>query len=229
VMEAMKGAERVPNVKTDIIHLSEYKIEPCRACSSKTGQLICGKMKECACKDDMNKILYDKLLEADGMVIGSPVYFGTMSAQLKSFFDRTAWLKMGKFWALRDKVGGALSIGFGRHGGQEITLMAINAFFFIHGMIIVGDRCPVKRDWEEFGGVSSGVPYNKASVVRGRAHFAAGWADSPYGLLGKDSQGIVNSQGLGEHVAEVSVWVKEHRPPLETMEYYATDESLKYE
>jgi multimeric flavodoxin WrbA len=220
VREAMKGAERVPNVTTEILHLADYEIHPCRACSNSKGQLICGNMKECPCKDDMNRILYEKLVNADGMVIGSPVYFGTMTGQLKSFLDRTAWLKMRKFWALRDKVGGAVTIAFGRHGGQEITLMAINAFFFIHGMIIVGDRCPVKRDYDEYGSMTSDTPYINASIVRGKAHFAGAWADSPYGLVEKDKQGLINAQGVGEHVAEVSKWVKENRPKIQRINYY---------
>ena len=89
----------------------------------------------------MSKIIIPQLLESDGIVIGSPVYFNNVSAQAKAFIDRT-WCIRGK---LRNKIGGAIVVG--RRYGAESAITAINAFFLKHEMI------PANRGvcswWEE--------------------------------------------------------------------------------
>lgn len=80
---------------------------------------------------------YDLLRDADALVVGSPVYFGTLSAQLKAFFDKSRLLRKEK--ALLGKPGGALSVGNARFGGQETTVRAMHDILLVHGMRIVGD------------------------------------------------------------------------------------------
>lgn len=80
---------------------------------------------------------YDLLRKADGIVFGSPVYFGTVSGQLKAFFDKSRKLRGEK--ALYNKVGAGVTVGNARYGGQETTLRALHDIMFVHGMIIVGD------------------------------------------------------------------------------------------
>jgi multimeric flavodoxin WrbA len=77
-----KGAKSV-GVKVETIYLQGLNIAPCRSCYA------CQKKKSrgCAIKDDM-QALYPKLLAADAWVIASPVYWFTMSAQIKIFMDR---------------------------------------------------------------------------------------------------------------------------------------------
>lgn len=77
------------------------------------------------------------LREADGILVGSPVYFGTVSAQLKSFWDKTRLLRSEK--SLLNVVGGVLAVGASRFGGQETTVRAIQDMMFCQGMIVVGD------------------------------------------------------------------------------------------
>jgi multimeric flavodoxin WrbA len=113
------------------IFLSEHKISPCIDCG------VCKEKKECSIKDGMNKIL-TLLEDADGIIISSPVYFGSMSAQLKALFDRTLILRRGGS-LLKNKVGAAIAVGNSRNGGQEKTLSTIHDWMNIHGMIIVGD------------------------------------------------------------------------------------------
>jgi len=69
------------------------------------------------------------LLKADGIVLGSPVFFNNVSAQLKAFIDRT-WSIKG---SLRNKIGGAVVVG--RRDGAESAITAIHAFFLKHEMI----------------------------------------------------------------------------------------------
>lgn len=101
----------------------------CTACSSPcTGKCYEGKPLQEA---------YDLLSRADGILMGSPVYFASVSGQLKAFWDKTRLLRTQK--RLLNVVGGALSVGASRFGGQEATLRTIHDIFLVHGMIIVGD------------------------------------------------------------------------------------------
>jgi len=79
----------------------------------------------------------ERISEADGLLVASPVYFGNVSAQLKSFWDKTRRLRREK--RLLNIVGGALSVGASRFGGQETALRAIHSMMLIQGMILVGD------------------------------------------------------------------------------------------
>ena len=80
---------------------------------------------------------FELIKKADGFVIGSPSYFGTVSAQLKAFFDKSRLLRGEK--ALYNKVGGAVTVGAARFGGQETTIKAIHDIMLVQGMLIVGD------------------------------------------------------------------------------------------
>lgn len=77
----VKGASA--NNKVEIISIQDYKVNPCSACN------MCFKNENNACvqKDDMTKI-YQKLNDADMIVIASPVYFYGLSSQLKAIIDR---------------------------------------------------------------------------------------------------------------------------------------------
>lgn len=123
----------------DKILLSEAKVDFCSDCGD------CSKGKSCPKEDDMTKIL-SSLEKADGIIIASPVYFGSVTAQLKAVFDRTIPLRRQGF-RLKDKVGCAISVGGARNGGQEKTLETVHAWMHIHGMIVVGDDA-------HFGGIA---------------------------------------------------------------------------
>lgn len=121
------------------ISLASASISPCTDCH------VCKKRKTCSIDDDMTEI--NEILEsADGIIVSSPVFFGTLSAQLKIMFDRTLPLRRNNF-LLKNKVGAALAVGATRNGGQEYTIWSIHAWMHIHGMIVVGDN-------SHFGGIT---------------------------------------------------------------------------
>jgi len=107
------------------IKLSDYNIDPCNACWA------CQKIGKCIIEDDMTKKIIPLLLQSDGIVLGSPVFFNNVSAQTKAFMDRT-WCIKGE---LRNKIGGAIVVG--RKYGSESAITAINAFFLKHEMFPV--------------------------------------------------------------------------------------------
>jgi len=109
----------------EFIKLADYHIEPCKSCRD------CRRTGKCLIHDDMQKIIIPKILKCDGMVLGSPVYFNNVSAQMKSFMDRTHSL----VGLLKNKVGGAVVVG--RRYGAENAITAINAFFLKHEIIPV--------------------------------------------------------------------------------------------
>lgn len=80
---------------------------------------------------------YELIRKADGVIMGSPTYFGTVSAQLKAFFDKTRKLRR-EFW-LYNKVGAGVTVGGSKYGGQEATIKSIHDIMLVQGMLIVGD------------------------------------------------------------------------------------------
>ena len=76
----------------------------------------------------------DDLLSADGVIFGSPTYFGTMAAEIKSFLDES----VKHFGKLNGKIGGAFSSSALLGGGNETTVLDILKALLIHGMIIQG-------------------------------------------------------------------------------------------
>ena len=127
-----KALETIESCKTEYISLAEDEIKPCNSCNA------CKEKPECVIKDGMEKI-YKLLRETDGIIIGSPVYFGNMSAQCKALIDRTLVLRRHKM-ALKNKVLGVLAVGRSRNGGQELTAISIHNAFLIHECIIVSDQ-----------------------------------------------------------------------------------------
>ena len=109
--------------------LSKLKLPYCVCCSPKCNR-SCYKGTEF-------EELFEKCVEADGIIFGSPVYFGSMSAQLKCFFDKTRDLRAKK--AFVGKVASAVSVGATKYGGQQSTLRAIQDCLMVLGFTIVGD------------------------------------------------------------------------------------------
>ncbi|MFZ5648684.1 MAG: flavodoxin family protein [Bacillota bacterium] len=109
--------------------MAEIKKPFCVACSNPcSGRCYAGTRLE---------ETYDLLSRADGIIVGSPVYFCTVSGQMKAFWDKTRKLRSNK--ALLNTIGGALTVGGARFGGQETTLRAIHDIMLCHGMTVVGD------------------------------------------------------------------------------------------
>jgi NAD(P)H dehydrogenase (quinone) len=77
----------------------------------------------------------EAIVDYDAIILGSPVYFGTCSAEMKRFIDGTVRVR-GK---LVDKIGAAFTTSGGRTGGKETTIFSILQAMFIHGMVVIGD------------------------------------------------------------------------------------------
>jgi NAD(P)H-dependent FMN reductase len=119
VNEALEYAGERYGVATDYFTVHKKTIGFCKHCD------FCIRKKQgCVIDDDMGE-LYPKLLQADAWILGSPVYQGQVSGQLKAVLDRCRALVARDAHAFRDKVGGGICVGGDRSGGQEPALQAL--------------------------------------------------------------------------------------------------------
>ncbi|MFC2010466.1 flavodoxin family protein [Chloroflexota bacterium] len=124
VAEALDGA-RSEGGEVELYSLAGKEIKPCDGCNS------CHKTGKCHINDDMQAI-YPKLLEADGIIFGTPVYFHAMTAQAKALIDRTFVLRHPSI-GLASKVGGVIAVA-GRLGIID-TLKSLYFYFAYNHMI----------------------------------------------------------------------------------------------
>lgn len=99
--EALKGA-RQEGADVELYSVSGKNIGPCEAC------LTCRKTGKCRIDDDMQD-LYEKLLKADGIIFGTPIYLYAMTAQTKAIMDRTFALNHDQT-SLANKIGGVVVV-----------------------------------------------------------------------------------------------------------------------
>ena len=83
----------------------------------------------------VNEVTKDDFLQSDGIIAGSPVYFGTMAAELKAVFDKFVGIRS----QMGDKIGAAFATSGDPSGGKETTIISIIQALLIYGMIVVGD------------------------------------------------------------------------------------------
>lgn len=116
------------NLETELISLVGKKIQPCDACGN------CRKTGECHIKDEFEAV-HSKMLEADGFILATPVYFGAATPQMTNLISRCYAYRGGKR-PFEDKVGGPIVIA--RRAGQNFTFAQLMFFFMISGMIVPG-------------------------------------------------------------------------------------------
>ena len=82
-----------------------------------------------------SEVTKEDFLSSDGIIAGSPVYFGTMAAELKEIFDKFVGIRD----EMEDKIGAAFATAGDASGGKETTMISIIQAMLIYGMIVVGD------------------------------------------------------------------------------------------
>jgi NAD(P)H dehydrogenase (quinone) len=95
----------------------------------------------------------DDLLKPEGIIMGSPVYYGTMAAELKTLIDQSV-VHHGR---LVGKVGGAFASSGGPGGGNETTVLDIVKAQLVHGMIVQGDS-----GGDHYGPIAVGAPDDRS-------------------------------------------------------------------
>lgn len=128
LQEALNAAAE-EGAQTEIIRLADKEIKPCDAC------LSCRRTGECHIKDDFQEV-FDKMVKADGIILASPVYFGSATPQIMALIDRAGYVSTAKGRIFENKVGGPLVVA--RRAGHNFTFAQLLFFFMIQGMIVPG-------------------------------------------------------------------------------------------
>jgi multimeric flavodoxin WrbA len=201
VRAALEAAGELEGVETEFYSIADANIlggcTGCYRCKKTNYKALC--LNPDIRKDDVNDIM-KKLLEADGWLVGVPVYFGSIPAQLKCVIDRTMSVEFAG-QGYRNKVAGALAVAFDRNGGLERTLADLHSWFMIH------DAIPVSVGPER---PDEGIAcYWGATVLQGYPDpvHSAEWERS-LKAAEEDVVGMQQSRFLGRRVAEMTKVVK---------------------
>ena len=173
-LEEMIGEFESLGIETELIQLGKQDIRDCIACGS------CGKTGKCVFDDAVNEIA-PKFEAADGLVVGSPVYFGSPNGTLLSFLDR---LFYSTHFSKQMKVGAAVVSC--RRGGNTASFDVLNKYFTISAMPVASGTYwnqvhgfsadDVKKDKEGLQTMRN-LARNMAFLIR-----AIGDAKKTYGL-----------------------------------------------
>lgn len=164
------AADMGRELEVELVDLASLKINGCIACGKCTKGILCSQ------QDDFQQLI-PKFNDPEiaGLILATPVYMGSMTSQAKAFLDRSVLYRRNGF-LFKNKLGGVITVGGSRNGGQELTIQAVHAAMMIHDMIVVGNG-------SHFGG--------------------AGWSNHPDGYQG-DTTGIDTARQLGRRMTEVA-------------------------
>ena len=119
-------------IETELVQLAGKKIQHCLSCYK------CAKAKDNKCHgrdDDLNELI-EKMLEADGIILGSPTYFANISSKMKALIDRAGLVAKVNGDSLKRKVGaGVIAV---RRQGACSVFSGLNYFFLINQMVVPG-------------------------------------------------------------------------------------------
>lgn len=120
-------------IETELLQLGGKDIKGCIAC------MKCFEAQDNTCvgrKKDILNDYFQKMIKADGIIIGSPTYFSNVSTEVKALIDRAGLLSIANGYSLKRKVGAAV-VAVRRAGATDV-FDAINKFFFINQVIVPG-------------------------------------------------------------------------------------------
>ncbi len=114
-------------VETEILTVGDKQIVGCDVCGG------CSRQDKCV-KDDIVNEVIDKINHADGLIVGSPVYYASINGTLKSLLDRVFFAKR----SFANKPAAAVAVA--RRAGTTATLDIINKYFMLSNMPVVSSQ-----------------------------------------------------------------------------------------
>ncbi len=120
-------------IETEFLQLGGKDIKGCLGC------MKCFELQNNTCvtrKDDIFNEYFQKMIEADGIIIGSPTYFSNVSSEVKALIDRAGLVSIANGYLIKHKVGAAVVAV--RRAGATDAFDAINKFFLINQVIVPG-------------------------------------------------------------------------------------------
>ena len=218
VEKALEGAGSVPGVKTELYQMAGKKIHYC------TGCFKCLEKGACVFKDDLQD-LARRYVDADGVVIGAPVYHFSVPGSMKAALDRLgnsimcSYRMRDKIMPMFNKVSGVLAVGAHRNGGQESAMnFLLNSSLLMNGIVVAGNT--MQGDYIGTAGfIAASVPKEMS-----RREMLAS-----KDIVLNDEAGVNSAIDLGKRVARVTRIVKEGISALEKElpgEYFYTSDEL---
>jgi multimeric flavodoxin WrbA len=132
LLHAVLEELRSEGIETELVQLGGRKIRGCTACM----KCFENRDRHCSVTGDILNGLVDRMVEADGIVIGSPTYFANVNAEVKALIDRAGLVAIANGHMLKRKVGAAVVAV--RRAGATDAFDAINKFFFINQLVVPG-------------------------------------------------------------------------------------------
>lgn len=145
----------------ELIRLAASPVRPCTACGT------CFKRKDNTCiqQDDAFHDIYSKMREADILLVGSPVYFGSATADLTALLDRAGYVGRANGNVFSRKLGGPVVVA--RRAGQNFTLAQLLFWFMIMDMVVPGSSY-----WNVGFGRAQGEVLEDTEGIETVRHFA---------------------------------------------------------
>ncbi len=143
-------------IQTELVQLSGKEIHGCVACF----KCAENKDRQCAVKNDAANELIQKMVEADGIVLGSPVYFLDVTPEMKALIDRCGFVSRANGGMYKNKVGGAIA-ALRRAGGMH-AIDSMNHFLLSQDIFIAGRAMAMGREKGEVEKDEEGLQLAKA-------------------------------------------------------------------
>jgi multimeric flavodoxin WrbA len=143
-------------METEMVQLSAKEIHGCIACY----KCVENKDQRCAVKDDAANEYIEKMTGAQGIILGSPVYFIDVTPEMKALIDRTGFVSRANGGMYRNKVGAAV-VALRRAGGMH-AIDSMNHFLLSQDIVIAGRALGIGRDKGEVEKDEEGIQLAKS-------------------------------------------------------------------
>jgi multimeric flavodoxin WrbA len=120
-------------IEGELLNLIDTPMRGCNACGA------CGETRDGTCpgiSDDAFATYYEKMVRADIIVVGSPVYFGSATPELMALLDRAGYVARSNGYAFSRKIGGPIAVA--RRAGHNFTIAQLLFWYMINDMIVPG-------------------------------------------------------------------------------------------
>ena len=142
-------------VQTQLLHIGKDPIHGCIGC----GVCMQKVNRQCRFTEDCTNEYIEAMAQADGILLGSPVYYAGVAGSMKAFLDRAFLVSMANNGLFRLKAGAAVAAV--RRAGSVITVDQLNKYFSISEMIM-----PTSNYWNEIHGMMPGEAAQDAEGVQ---------------------------------------------------------------
>jgi multimeric flavodoxin WrbA len=143
-------------METEMVQLSAKEIHGCIACY----KCVENKDQRCAVKDDAANEYIEQMTLAQGIILGSPVYFMDVTPEMKALIDRTGFVSRANGGMYRNKVGAAV-VALRRAGGMH-AIDSMNHFLLSQDIVIAGRVLGIGRDKGEVEKDEEGIQHAKS-------------------------------------------------------------------